>query len=69
MVVIQHPGDITSVYKHLKDVRVKQGDKLLTGKQIGRIGDVGTLSTGPHLHFELWRDGQVICPNDFIKFN
>ncbi len=69
VVIIQHKNDLISVYKHLKDVRVKQGDKLLTGKQIGRIGDVGTLSTGPHLHFELWRDGQAICPNDFIKFN
>ncbi len=68
VVVIQHPGDIISVYKHLKDVTVKQGERVTMGKQLGKIGDVGTLSTGSHLHFELWRNGRSICPDDFIKF-
>ncbi len=68
VVTIQHPDNIISVYKHLEDVSVKQGQKVATGKQIGKIGDVGTLSTGSHLHFELWRNGHPICPDDFIKF-
>ncbi len=68
VVTIQHPDNIISIYKHLEDVSVKQGQKVATGKQIGKIGDVGTLSTGSHLHFELWRNGHPICPDDFIKF-
>jgi hypothetical protein len=69
VVQIQHSDNLLSVYKHLASVSVAQGDEVSTGKQIGKIGDVGTLSTGPHLHFELWKEGHSIPPNELINFN
>jgi len=69
VVQIQHPNNLISVYKHLEFVDIKQGDKLTTGKKIGRLGDVGTLSTGPHLHFEIWKNGQSVKPDELINFN
>jgi len=64
VVQIQHPNNLISVYKHLEIISVKQGDKVAMGKRIGKIGDVGTLSTGPHLHFELWQNGETISPDN-----
>lgn len=69
VVQIQHPNDLISVYKHLKEISIKQGDKIRTGKRIGTIGDAGTLSTGPHLHFEIWENGNPINPAQLINFN
>jgi murein DD-endopeptidase MepM/ murein hydrolase activator NlpD len=69
VVQIQHPNNLISVYKHLASVSIAQGDEVSTGKQIGKIGDVGTLSTGPHLHFELWKEGASVPPNELINFN
>ncbi|MBN2668361.1 MAG: M23 family metallopeptidase [Bacteroidales bacterium] len=68
-VQVQHPNNLISTYKHLQSVNVEQGQKISTGKLIGKIGDVGTLSTGPHLHFELWKDGQPVKPDELINFN
>ena len=68
VVQIQHSDNLISVYKHLEFISVKQGDKVAMGKRIGKIGDVGTLSTGPHLHFELWQNGETISPNELINF-
>jgi murein DD-endopeptidase MepM/ murein hydrolase activator NlpD len=68
-VQIQHKNNLISVYKHLESINVEQGDFVTAGKQIGKVGDVGTLSTGPHLHFELWKNGISISPSDFINFN
>jgi len=68
VVQIQHPKSLISVYKHLKELNVQQGDRVETGRKIGNSGDVGTLSTGPHLHFELWRDGISIPPTESIVF-
>jgi len=68
VVQIQHPNNLISVYKHLEIISVKQGDKVAMGKRIGKIGDVGTLSTGPHLHFELWQNGETISPDKLINF-
>lgn len=69
VVHIQHTMNLISVYKHLQIINIKQGDIVATGKRIGKIGDVGTLSTGPHLHFELWKDGRSINPKELINFN
>ena len=69
VVQIQHPENFISVYKHLQTINVKQGDLIGIGKRIGKIGDVGTLSTGPHLHFELWKDGHSLDPHELINFN
>ncbi len=69
VVQIQHPRNLISVYKHLEIISVKQGDKIAIGKRIGKTGDVGTLSTGTHLHFEIWRNGEPINPVELINFN
>ena len=69
VVQIQHSDNLISVYKHLETIDVKQGDILKTGKKLGKIGDVGTLSTGPHLHFEIWKNGQSVNPKELINFN
>ena len=69
VVQIQHNNNLISVYKHLEFIDIKQGDAVNIGKRVGKIGDVGTLSTGTHLHFELWKNGQSINPAKIINFN
>ncbi len=68
VIQIQHPNNILSLYKHnevlLKDV----GQMVKAGEVIARIGNTGELTTGPHLHFELWYDGTPLNPVDYIAF-
>jgi len=45
------------------------GDFVSVGENIGIIGNTGELSTGPHLHFELWENGNPLNPEDYISFN
>lgn len=68
-VYIQHPKNVVSVYKHLSVSLVKTGDLVKTGQAIGIIGNSGDMTTGPHLHFELWYDGKSVNPSSFINFN
>lgn len=57
VITIQHAGGIISQYKHCSSLTKKNGDVVLKGDIIGTVGDVGVSSTGPHLHFEIWKDG------------
>ena len=57
-----------SVYKHNEALTKKQGDFVKAQEVIARSGSSGELSTGPHLHFELWSDGNPIDPTTFINF-
>ncbi len=68
VVIIDHPYNLTSVYKHNESISVKQGDKVSSGGVIATVGSTGILSTGPHLHFELWSDGYPVNPTEFIDF-
>lgn len=68
IVVIQHKDDLISVYKHCSSVLKKNGDKVQTGDPIGIVGNTGETSTGPHLHFELWKRGKALNPEAFISF-
>lgn len=68
VIQIQHENNIVSVYKHCANLLKKVGDKVKTGDAIAIIGNSGELSTGPHLHFELWNDGRSINPRDYIVF-
>ena len=64
---IQHEGDIISFYKHnLKNLK-KEGDFVKSGEAIAIIGNSGTLSDGPHLHFELWYNGIPVNPEDYLN--
>jgi murein DD-endopeptidase MepM/ murein hydrolase activator NlpD len=67
-VMIQHPKNIVSVYKHNSVNLVKQGQKVATGQAIGIVGNTGEKSSGPHLHLELWYDGQPVNPKNYITF-
>ncbi len=64
---IQHPNGLLSVYKHLTKLLVEVGDRVIAGAPIAQVGDVGTLSTGPHLHLELWSEGEPLDPAQYIE--
>jgi len=68
VVIIRHNDGIISVYKHAASLTKDQGDIVKSGEVIAMAGSTGTQSTGVHLHFELWKDGYPINPNQFIDF-
>lgn len=61
IVVVDHGGRLASVYAHLSATDLKVGDQVQQGAIIGSIGSTGAV-TGPHLHFELRRDGEPVNP-------
>jgi len=68
VVIIDHGNGLISVYKHNASLTKSQGDLVKSGEVIAISGNTGELSTGPHLHFELWSDGYPIDPTTFIDF-
>ena len=68
VVIIEHSFGLTSIYKHNESGLVSQGEKVESGQVIALSGNTGELSTGPHLHFELWRDGNPVDPEDYVLF-
>ncbi|MAD59451.1 MAG: peptidase M23 [Flammeovirgaceae bacterium] len=67
VISIIHPNNLISVYKHNSQVFVEAGQSVRTGDVISIIGNTGELTTGPHLHFELWLNGKSINPSEFIS--
>ncbi|MCS6821793.1 MAG: M23 family metallopeptidase [Microscillaceae bacterium] len=65
---IQHQADVVSFYKHCASLLKKTGDFVRAGEIIAIIGNSGELTTGTHLHFELWYKGVAVNPEDFITF-
>ncbi|HIZ85396.1 MAG TPA: M23 family metallopeptidase [Candidatus Coprenecus stercoravium] len=65
---VQHSNDLVSIYKHNTKLLKKVGDKVSAGTTISLAGNAGDLSTGPHLHFELWHQGEPIDPSLYINF-
>ncbi len=65
---IQHEDNIISIYKHNSTLLKKVGDKVKAGEPIAIIGNSGELTSGPHLHFELWHNGVAINPEDYIAY-
>ncbi len=65
---IQHDGDIVSIYKHNEKLLKKTGDKVKAGAPVALVGNTGKLSTGEHLHFELWYKGESVDPTKYINF-
>ncbi len=65
---IQHDNDIITIYKHNQKLLKKTGDKVSAGTPIALVGSTGSLSTGDHLHFELWYKGEAVNPADYINF-
>jgi len=67
-IAIQHQQNIVSVYKHNSALLKKEGEFVKAGEPIAIVGQTGELTTGPHLHFELWNDGNPVNPKDYINF-
>lgn len=67
-VMIQHQGNELSVYKHNSALLKNQGETVRAGDPIAIIGNSGEYTTGPHLHFELWKNGVPVDPVQFIQF-
>ncbi len=65
---IQHNQDVVSFYKHCGSLLKNVGDKVQGGEAIALVGNTGTLTTGPHLHFELWHKGRAVNPEKYIVF-
>jgi murein DD-endopeptidase MepM/ murein hydrolase activator NlpD len=65
---LQHRGNLISVYKHNSSLLKRTGTFVRAGETISIVGESGELSTGPHLHFELWFNGRPVNPQEFITF-
>lgn len=68
VIQLQHKNGFVSIYKHNEKLLKEQGQTVVAGEAIALVGNTGALSTGPHLHFELWRDGHPVNPEDYIVF-
>ncbi len=66
---IQHANNLISFYKHNSVLLKESGNQVKAGEAIAIIGNTGTLSSGPHLHFELWHNGKAVNPENFIIFD
>ena len=68
VICIQHRDNIISVYKHNSALLKKVGNFVSSGQVIAIIGNTGEFTTGPHLHFEMWYNGNPVDPEEFISF-
>ena len=68
VIILKHSYDYISVYKHNGNLLKEQGDFVKSGEVIASVGSSGELTTGPHLHFELWSGGYAINPINLIDF-
>lgn len=68
VIIIEHKDGLLSVYKHNGSLSKSQGEVVRAGEVIASVGNTGELTTGPHLHFELWSNGSTVNPLDFINF-
>ena len=67
-IYIQHENNLISAYKHNAELLKEVGDKVKAGDAIAIMGNSGELTTGPHLHFELWHNGTALDPETYIDF-
>lgn len=68
VIMVEHGNGLLSIYKHNASLTKQQGELVKAGEVIATAGSTGELTTGPHLHFELWSDGYPMNPTDFIDF-
>lgn len=66
--IIQHPNEFISVYKHNAVLLKKEGTFVNAGDAVALVGNTGELTSGPHLHFELWKNGVAVNPIQYINF-
>lgn len=65
---LQHANDLVSIYQHNSTLLKKAGDRVKGGEAIAIVGNSGELTTGPHLHFELWQNGTPLDPQAYMVF-
>lgn len=68
VIAVQHSGNILSVYKHNAELLKKVGTFVNAGDIISIVGNSGEMTDGPHLHFELWYNGNSLDPEEFVTF-
>lgn len=68
IVILKHPNEILSVYKHCGKILKEAGDIVRSGDPIAIVGNTGERTTGPHLHFELWSARGPLDPTDYLSF-
>ncbi len=69
VIILEHKDGLISAYKHNGSLAKEQGAVVRAGEVIASVGNTGELTTGPHLHFELWNKGNPVNPLNFIDFN
>ncbi|MBQ8069801.1 MAG: M23 family metallopeptidase [Bacteroidales bacterium] len=67
-ITIQHEDNLISIYKHNQTLLKRTGDRVTAGTPVALVGNTGSLSTGDHLHFELWYRGEAVDPSRYISF-
>jgi murein DD-endopeptidase MepM/ murein hydrolase activator NlpD len=68
-IILQHCHNLISVYKHNSALLKKKGDSVKTGEAIAIIGNTGLHTDGPHVHFELWYNGESTNPESYIALD
>ncbi len=68
VIAVQHSNNLFSIYKHNSALLKNTGDYVKAGEVLAIIGNSGELTTGPHLHFELWYNGSPVNPVDYMSF-
>ncbi|MCM4155015.1 M23 family metallopeptidase [Gramella sp. AN32] len=69
VIIVEHSYGLLSAYKHNGSLTKAQGEMVSAGEVIATAGNTGEFTTGPHLHFELWNEGNPVDPSEFIDFN
>ena len=67
-IIVQHKNDFQTLYGHLSRINVDDGQQVKTGDIIGKVGSTGR-TTGPHLHYEVRKNGKPINPVKFLTLN
>lgn len=65
-VVLQHAHGLTTVFKHNVRLLVRTGERVRAGNIVALSGNTGEYTTGPHLHYEVWQDGEPVDPKPFL---
>ncbi len=65
---IQHENNLVSMYKHNSALLKKTGTYVKAGEVIAIVGNTGEMTSGPHLHFELWHNGKPVNPQEYMVF-
>jgi murein DD-endopeptidase MepM/ murein hydrolase activator NlpD len=66
--MIQHVNGLTSVFKHAHSLFKKPGDRVQPGETVALVGNSGDNTSGPHVHFELWKNGKALDPAGLLSF-